>query len=188
MSQPPSPPPDPYPYGRPSYVPPPYGPPGAPWAPGGPGGGQPPQKTHTTAITLSVVGGVAVLVVVATAFFLVGRNKGNDLAGSLSSLASLASSAAALPTASTTTDQARPYQPRSTNTSIPPAAAPPDNLGSDPVFDALAQKCYDGDMQACDDLFANSDSNSLYEAYGDTCAGRQEPGTDTYCTTSFPGS
>jgi hypothetical protein len=63
----------------------------------------------------------------------------------------------------------------------------PDGLGDDPTFDALAQQCYDGDMQACDDLFLQSDVDSLYETYGDTCAGRQPPGTDVFCTVSFPG-
>jgi len=63
----------------------------------------------------------------------------------------------------------------------------PDGLGDDPTFNQMAQSCYDGDMQACDDLFLQSDVDSAYEAYGDTCAGRQPEGTDVFCTVSFPG-
>jgi hypothetical protein len=195
LSQPPSQPPDPppsrpsgdFPYGRPSYVPPPYGPPGQAWLPPGPGG-QPPPKGHRTAIALGVLAVVAVLAIGGTAFFVVGRNVDSTLAGGLTSTASLASSAAALSTSPSTGLPVHPYQPRSTSTAIPRATVPPEHLGSDPVFDVLAGKCFDGDMQACDDLFANAASNSLYEAYGDTCAGRQPPGTDIYCTSSFPGA
>jgi hypothetical protein len=64
---------------------------------------------------------------------------------------------------------------------------PPDGLGDDPVFDQYAKDCYDGLMEACDDLFLESEEDSLYEAYGDTCAGRQPLGTDVFCTVSFPG-
>jgi hypothetical protein len=41
-------------------------------------------------------------------------------------------------------------------------------------------------MQSCDDLFDQSDAGSDYETYGDTCAGRQPPGTFIYCTDTFP--
>jgi len=70
--------------------------------------------------------------------------------------------------------------------SIPPAAQPPDGLGDDPELDALARSCHDGDMQACDDLYDDSDAGSEYETYGDTCAGRQDRGTRQYCRDSFP--
>ena len=40
-------------------------------------------------------------------------------------------------------------------------------------------------MQACDDLYNESDAGSDYERYGDTCAGRQPEGTFVYCTVSF---
>jgi len=63
----------------------------------------------------------------------------------------------------------------------------PTGLGDDPTFNQLAQQCYDGDMQACDDLYIQSEVDSPYEAYGDTCAGRQPLGTDVFCTISFPG-
>jgi len=69
---------------------------------------------------------------------------------------------------------------------IPPPADEPDGLGDDEVLDELAQDCYDGDMQACDDLFSESPLDSEYETYGDTCAGRQ-PENSGYCTVAFPG-
>jgi hypothetical protein len=168
-----------YPFGQPSYVPPPYGPPVPPWGPA--------QRSarggRGAAIVLIVVGAMVLATVGIAALFLVGRNKTENLADSLSSLASVVSSAAPPGTKS---GPVRPYQPRSTNTLIPPPTVPPTGLGSDPALDRQARHCYNGDMQACDDLFANSAANSLYEAYGDTCAGRQPAGRDVYCTTVFP--
>jgi hypothetical protein len=66
----------------------------------------------------------------------------------------------------------------------------PDGLGADPALDQLAQGCYDGDMQACDDLYARSESDSLYELYGGTCAGRQDVSAvdEVFCTDAFPGN
>jgi hypothetical protein len=63
-------------------------------------------------------------------------------------------------------------------------AAPvdPAGLGSDPVFNGQAQNCHDGDMQACDDLYDNSDPMSRYEQYGMTCGGRVKPFDVDYCT------
>ena len=58
---------------------------------------------------------------------------------------------------------------------------PPEDLGDDPDLDALAQSCFEGDLVACDHLFLQSPVDSDYEAYGDTCGGRQEPGTGGYC-------
>jgi hypothetical protein len=173
MSQPP--PADGYPFGRPSYVPPPYGP------PGGPPLDRPPRKGRRTAILAGLIGALVVLTIGLTGLDLAGR-------GTASSTSSRVPSAAAAPTTRSTAAPLRPYQPRSTTTSIPHATLPPDDLGSDPALDRLARRCFDGEMQACDDLFADAASNSLYETYGDSCAGRQEPGTDIYCTTAFPGS
>ena len=65
----------------------------------------------------------------------------------------------------------------------------PDGLGDDPVLNQYAQSCYDGDMQACDDLYNESEVDSVYETYGGTCAGRQ-PTSDSdvvYCVDAFPG-
>jgi hypothetical protein len=71
---------------------------------------------------------------------------------------------------------------------IPPATQQPSGLGDDPALDALAQLCFDGDMEACDELFDFAPIGSDYRAYGDTCAGRQEPGTFNYCHVVFPSS
>ena len=70
---------------------------------------------------------------------------------------------------------------------IPPATQQPTGLGNDPQLNVLAESCYNGDMQACDDLFLQSELGSTYHDYGDTCAGRQPTGTYTYCRVAFPG-
>lgn len=54
--------------------------------------------------------------------------------------------------------------------------------GSDSGFDALADDCFDGDLAACDQLYATTpiDDASSYEGYGATCGGRlpeEAPGT-----------
>lgn len=69
---------------------------------------------------------------------------------------------------------------------LPDPVGTPEGLGDDPLLDALALACYVGDMQSCDDLFDDADGGSDYEAYGDTCAGRQPSGTLVYCTETFP--
>lgn len=66
-----------------------------------------------------------------------------------------------------------------------PATAIPE-YGSDPVFDALADGCQAGLMQSCDDLFFESEIDSGYEAYGDSCGGRNVPAG--YCTTLYPAA
>ncbi|MGH9270519.1 MAG: hypothetical protein ACRDZ2_04535 [Ilumatobacteraceae bacterium] len=71
--------------------------------------------------------------------------------------------------------------------SIPPAGDEPDGLGDDVALDELAQDCFVGDMGACDDLFFDADEDSVYEQYGDTCAGRQPADTGEYCVQAFPG-
>ncbi len=70
---------------------------------------------------------------------------------------------------------------------IPEPTEEPTGLGDDATFNGLAQDCYDGDMQSCDDLYDESPASSDYEAYGDTCAGRQPRGTFVYCRVRFPG-
>ncbi len=56
-----------------------------------------------------------------------------------------------------------------------PPADPPGDLGDDPQLDALADDCFSGRFAACDQLFFDSDEGSRYEAYGDSCGGRNEP-------------
>ncbi|MDQ3464952.1 MAG: hypothetical protein M3500_09730, partial [Actinomycetota bacterium] len=59
------------------------------------------------------------------------------------------------------------------NTELPPGVAPGD-LGDDPELDQLAQECFEGVMESCDDLFFQSEIGSAYEEYGGTCGGRIE--------------
>jgi hypothetical protein len=59
---------------------------------------------------------------------------------------------------------------------------PPADLGPDPVLDAYAQGCFDGDLQSCDDLFVESPPLSPYEEYAGTCGGRVKAWTVPYCT------
>jgi len=53
--------------------------------------------------------------------------------------------------------------------------------GDDPYLDGLWDACEGGDMQACDDLYMDSDFGTEYETFGDTCGGRQAEGTGDYC-------
>jgi hypothetical protein len=150
-----------------------FGQPGQPGQYGPPG--QPPSGSRTTVIAL-VVAAVVVLAAVGVALWLLlGRGD--------------AEITSARPTTATSTEGAAPpttESPRGSG-SLPPPTLSPDGLGADPVFDQYAQDCYDGAMDACDDLFLESAKDSLYEAYGDTCAGRQPLGGDVFCTVSFPG-
>ncbi|MGY1748478.1 hypothetical protein [Modestobacter sp. SYSU DS0511] len=50
--------------------------------------------------------------------------------------------------------------------------APPDGLGDDPVLDGFAQQCFDGDLQACDDLYQEALLEPGYGDHGLTCGGR----------------
>jgi hypothetical protein len=61
----------------------------------------------------------------------------------------------------------------------PPVAPVP---GPDPVLDAYAQGCFEGDYQSCDDLFYESPPMSAYEEYGATCGGRVKAGAAMTCT------
>jgi hypothetical protein len=70
----------------------------------------------------------------------------------------------------------------------PPATMDATGLGDDPRMDQLAQACHDGDMAACDALFAESELSSGYETYGDTCGGRRSAGEWSFCTDVFADS
>ncbi|TWH71629.1 hypothetical protein JD78_00127 [Modestobacter roseus] len=48
----------------------------------------------------------------------------------------------------------------------------PDGLGEDPVLDALAQRCFDGEFHTCDDLYQEAPLDPGYGPYGLTCGGR----------------
>jgi hypothetical protein len=51
-------------------------------------------------------------------------------------------------------------------------AIEPGDLGPDPVLDDYADSCFDGDLQACDDLYYSAPPMSDYEEYAGTCGGR----------------
>jgi hypothetical protein len=62
-----------------------------------------------------------------------------------------------------------------------PATAPGE-LGPDPVLDAYADGCFEGDLQACDDLLYESPPMSDYEEYAGTCGGRVKQFAVMSCT------
>lgn len=58
------------------------------------------------------------------------------------------------------------------NSDIPPGQDPRNILGDDEDLNDLANQCFDGDMASCDQLFADTPSDSDLEAYSQTCGGR----------------
>jgi len=58
----------------------------------------------------------------------------------------------------------------------------PGELGPDPVLDEYAASCFDGKMQACDDLLYESSPLSEYERYSLTCGGRVKQYVVAACT------
>ena len=91
---------------------------------------------------------------------------------------------------------AEPAQQVATTSPAPtgpvPAPAPamePSGLGTNGALDQLASACFNGSMQACDDLYetARQDPANVdtYTMYGDTCAGRQPRGTGLLCAEVF---
>jgi hypothetical protein len=63
---------------------------------------------------------------------------------------------------------------------FPPVA--PEGLGPDPVLNEYAQSCFDGDLQACDDLLYESAPLSPYEEYALSCGGRVKQYAVMACT------
>jgi hypothetical protein len=63
-----------------------------------------------------------------------------------------------------------------------PPEAPPG--GGDATLTGLADDCYNGDMQACDDLFLQTEAGSELEDYGDTC-GKRFDVSHGFCTTAI---
>ena len=58
----------------------------------------------------------------------------------------------------------------------------PEGLGPDAELDAYAQGCFEGDLQACDDLMYDSPPLSAYEEYASTCGGRVKKFSVPVCT------
>ena len=54
-------------------------------------------------------------------------------------------------------------------------ATPADNLGEDSLQGELADRCEDGDLRACDDLYQRGDPTSPYAVYARSCGGRLTP-------------
>ncbi len=193
--------------GQPGYWQPygPYGQPGPQWGPpGGPGGpgGRQPKGNRSTLIAL-VVAGIVVLAAVGVAAWLLVGNDGDSTtaagpgatAGTRTDPSTPERSSSSSPRSSASSSSSSSSPPSTPPSSpggaepsgdIPPATVPPTGLGEDPVLDAYAQDCFDGDMAACDSLFLESEVASTYEAYGETCAGRRPLRTDVFCRVSFP--
>lgn len=68
-------------------------------------------------------------------------------------------------------------EPTASTTTTDPIEVFPFTRGDDPDLDVLWDACEAGDGVACDDLFIASPAGSEYEAFGDTCGFRREPGT-----------
>src|SRR3954468_3512052 len=171
------------PYGQPPYGQPPYGqaPYGQPWAPPG---GQPPRGHKNTLIAL-IVAGIVVLAAIGVALALLLNN--NDSTDTASATATATPGTTSSPSAGGASPQT-PSTGSPGGNGIPPAGMTPDGLGDDPTLNQYARSCYDGDMQACDERYDQSEIGSDYETYGGTCAGRQ-PATNSdtvYCTDAFP--
>ncbi len=187
--------------------PPPGGSPppgGAPPPPGFGAGGQPPPSGGGNGPLIAGLV-IAVLAIVGVAVFFLTRDDGPSTGpADTSVVVTVTTTATTGPSATTgtTADTDAPTTTSSADTTeapdttdepdptvsddIPPPQDEPDGLGDDPALDELAQDCHAGEMQACDDLFFQSPSDSEYEVYGDTCAGRQ-PENGGLCTVAFPG-
>ena len=65
-----------------------------------------------------------------------------------------------------------------------PSTSPPADwavIGDDEGLDAYAERCHDGTMDACDELYFLADPGSDYEYYALTCGGRVAPRDIQWC-------
>ena len=145
-------------YGQPQYAQPPYGQAGAPTPPWGRGAATR-RKGNTVAIVLAALAALVVAGVAVALFVGLGSDEDDGDDGGSGG-----------------------------GSSIPAASSEPEGLGDDPEFDEYAEECYDGDMEACDDLYWASPPDSAYELYGGTCAGRQPnaDASEVLCVDAFP--
>lgn len=99
-------------------------------------------------------------------------------------------------TTTTTTEAPTTTQTTAATTTVPdtqPGAAvqvnarEPVPAGTAPQFLPLAQGCFDGDMDACDELFRTTPIASVEEAYGETCGGRLEEPRPNECQIHVTG-
>ena len=63
-----------------------------------------------------------------------------------------------------------------------------DTFGDDPVLDALWTECEDGNNRSCDVLYRDSPFGSDYEAFGESCAGREREQPSSCLTTDEAAS
>jgi hypothetical protein len=79
--------------------------------------------------------------------------------------------------------------PTSGEVTVPPGEDPTGVLGDDPELNDLAQACFEGDLFACDTLFARTEVGSELEAYSVSCGGRVRPdGGAPGCARRFDAS
>jgi hypothetical protein len=71
--------------------------------------------------------------------------------------------------------------PMEQSTIFPAATQSPGGIGGSAIFNALAVYCQAGAMNACRDLSSSAPFDSQYEAYGDSCAGRQPSDSSESC-------
>ena len=171
----------------------------APFTDGAPGG----SGSGNTGPILAAVGLCVLGALLVGAFLLLrGDDEGAEtVAGSSVSAAEGDDDVAVTTTeAPTTTPTTQPptTRPPTTLTTLPPTTAPRvdppsatdprteiPEYGTDPVLDALADDCQRGDFVACDDLFLDSPFGGGYEAYGDSCGGRNRPAG--FCADIYAG-
>ncbi len=85
-----------------------------------------------------------------------------------------------------TTEGTAPTTTEIANEGIPPGSDPRNILGDDQALNGLATQCFEGDMVACDDLYAQTPSGSDLETYSQTCGGRiEEVDRGPFCETHF---
>lgn len=149
------------------------------------GGPTPPKKSNTNAIVGLIIGLVlvAALVVGGILLFTGDDDPVASGSGSGSTETTTTSESTETTTESTeTTTESTETTTESTDTetgepegtvnpNLPPGS-PPENLGDNAEFDALADSCFEGNMTACDDLYIDTPVGSPYEAYAKTCGGR----------------
>ena len=134
-----------------------YPPSGGGWypAPGGWAPPPPPPPRRRRAVVVWTVAGIVLAAVVLVLVTLAGLRVGGEVGGY--------SGGAATP---------------STTAPVNPSGLHEGTPGLDPY----AERCHDGDMEACDELAWLSDVMSDYEQYGMTCGGRVKAAAVLSCT------
>jgi hypothetical protein len=167
----------------------PYGPSPQAWAPQGP-----PRSPKTSPGLIIVLVLLAVAAVATGAFVLLSGDDDGETAtdetteqgnvGEDGSVTTLPNVDPPDPSDPSVTTPEQPQVPIGEVTAdAGPPAAPPTG---DAQFDDLADECFQGDMDACDELYQETPVGSDYEAYGDTCGARIDQSFGYYCTDLLP--